>query len=206
MDERTVGATGRWTLAMVPAIALIVVAVAGLWHLRHSAIEAQQRELTLLSVALTDEIDRGLQDAQQGLQAMKLELQEDRLPVSGAQAAHDLQTSAYLMPLVDQLWLIDSEGRVMSASRPSTPPAIASFSPALDRLGDDSIAISSPFTDAGSNETSIAVAMPFSDSSARTGRGWIIAALPARDLLGAFSVASPATDARMAVFRSDGVR
>ncbi|MEO8654124.1 MAG: hypothetical protein ABI409_08370, partial [Ramlibacter sp.] len=86
MNERAVESAGRWTLAIVPVIALIVVAVTALWHLRDSAMAAQQRELTLLSIALTDEIDRGLQDAQEGLHAMKLELQEDRLPVSGAQA------------------------------------------------------------------------------------------------------------------------
>jgi signal transduction histidine kinase len=36
--------------------------------------------------------------------------------------------------------------------------------------------------------------------------GWILAAIPAATLLGAFSAAVPAADARMAVFRSDGVR
>lgn len=206
MNRRTFATAGRWTLAIAPALALIVVAVAGLWHLRESAMNAQQRELTLLSVALTDEIDRGLQDAQQGLRAMKLELQEDRLPVSGAEATRALQTRAYLMPLVEKLWLLDSEDRVLSASDTSPAPAASSFLPALDRLPDDSIAISSPFTDAGNHATSVAVAMRSSGSSAGTGGGWILAAIPASALLGAFSVASPATDARMAVFRSDGVR
>lgn len=206
MNERTAAARGRWTLAIAPAIALILVAVVALWHLRNSAMAAQQRELTLLSIALTDEIDRGLQDAQEGLRAMRLELQEDRLPVSGAQATRDLQTRAYLMPLVNRLWLIDSAGRVLSASDTSPAPAAASFSPALNRLSDDSIAISSPFTGAGDPATSIAVAMRLSDSSAAARSGWVFAALPASTLLGAFSVAAPATDARMAVFRSDGVR
>ena len=206
MNERTVESAGRWTLVIAPVIALILVAVAALWHLRNSAMAAQQRELTLLSIALTDEIDRGLQDAQEGLQAMKLELQEDRLPVSGAQATRALQTRAYLMPLVNKLWLVDSEDRVLSASDTSPAPAPSSFSPALDRLDGDSIAISSPFTDAGDHPASIAVAMRFSDPSVGTGGGWIFAAIPANALLGAFSVATPATDARMAVFRSDGVR
>ena len=206
MNERTVGTTGRWTLAIVPVIALILVAVAALWHLRDSAMAAQQRELTLLSSALTDEIDRGLQDAQEGLQAMKLELQEDRLPVNGARATRALQTRAYLMPLVDKLWLIDSGYRVLSASDQSPAPPASSFLPALDRLGDDAIAISSPFSDAQSHATFIAVAMRLSGSSGGTAPGWIFAAIPARALLGAFSVASPATDARMAVFRSDGIR
>jgi signal transduction histidine kinase len=205
MNERTVGTAGRWTLVIAPVIALILVAVAALWHLRNSAMAAQQRELTLLSIALTDEIERGLQDAQQGLQAMKLELQENRLPVSGARATRALQTRAYLMPLVDKLWLVDSGYRVLSASDKSPAPPAASFLPAVDRLGDDSIAISSPFSDGQSHATFIAVAMRLSAPSAGTGGGWILAAVPAGALLGAFSVATPATDARMAVFRSDGV-
>lgn len=208
MNQRAFGPARTWALAIVPAIALIVVAAAALWHLRHSSMDAQQRELKLLSVALTDEIDRGLQGAQEGLQATRLELEEGRLPVRGAQATRALQTRASLMPLVDRLWLIDGRGRVLSASDSSPAPAPASFLPNLDRLGDRSIAISSPFADAASPAagTSIAVAMRFSGSSASSAGGWILATLPASALLGAFSAAAPATDSRMAVFRSDGVR
>jgi signal transduction histidine kinase len=206
MNDRTTSTAARWALAIGPAIALIMVVVAGLWHLRYSAIEAEQRELIVLSVALADEIDRGLQDAQEGLQAMSLELHEDSVPVSGAEIVRVLQTRGHLMPLVDRLWLVDFKGRVLSASDPGPVPAVTSFLPALDRLGKNSIGISRPFADARNHREAIAVAMRFSDSSAPGGGGWIFAAVPASALLGAFSVASPLIDARMAVFRSDGIR
>ena len=207
MTEWTIGAAGRRALAIAPAIALIVVAAAGLWHLRDSTLDAQQRELTLLSIALADEIDRGLQDAQEGLQAIRIEMQEDGLPVASAEAKRALQIRARLMPLVRKLWVVDSSGRVLAASDASPAPLLSSFSPALDRLGGDAIAISTPFADSASigHRATVAVAMRFVNSPVATGSGWIVAALPANALLGAFSVASPASDARMAVFRGDGV-
>jgi len=205
--DRTAAVAWRRAYAIAPAIALIVIAAAGLWHLRQSTIDAHQRELRLLSIALADEIDRGLQDAQEGLQAVRLELAEDQLPIGGAEARRALQIRASLMPLVKELWLVDSAGRVLLASAANPVPALSSFSPALDRLSDGAIAIGTPFMDSATRQPAIAVAMRLAGPPGTGGGGgWIFAAMPASALLGAFSVASPASDASMAVFRGDGVR
>src|SRR5512137_2401353 len=97
---------------------LSIAAVAGLslWHLRRAAVRSQTRELDLLSLALTDEIDRGLRGAEEGLYALRAELNEGRLQVTGADAARSLHTRADLMPLVETLWLMDRDGRLIAAS------------------------------------------------------------------------------------------
>jgi signal transduction histidine kinase len=84
-------------------------------------------------------------------------------------------------------------------------PDLASFAPVLAGLANDAIAVSRPFAVAGTGPSLVALAVRFAEEPRRPG-GWIIAALPADALLGAFTVASPAPDAKMAVFRSDGVR
>ncbi|MFC5499425.1 ATP-binding protein [Caenimonas terrae] len=193
----------RWLLAIAFTLGVALLSAAVLWHLRANALQAQARELTLLSLALADEADRGLQGAQQGLQALRAELQDGRLPLAGA--ARALQTRAALMPLVAQLWLVDTQGRVLSASQAGPAPGPATFRPALDGLRADSIAVGSPFADPVTHEPMIAIATGFRQTPQGVA-GWILAAIPARALLGAFSVASPALDARMAVFRDDGIR
>jgi hypothetical protein len=49
-----------WWIALGLVIALTLIAAVALWHLRQDAVEGQARELGLLSLALTDDIDRGL--------------------------------------------------------------------------------------------------------------------------------------------------
>ena len=160
----------------------------------------------LLSLALTDEIDRGVQGAEEGLHAMRVELRDGRLPATGRRGrSRALQTRAGLMPLVRTLWLVDRDGRVLAASDAAPAPELESFLPALDRLGEDATAVSRPFMDAVAHESLVALAVRLPSTTGHAG-GWILAAIPAEALLGAFSVASPAADARMAVFRSDGVR
>ncbi|MBX9793659.1 MAG: response regulator, partial [Burkholderiaceae bacterium] len=66
-------------------------------------------------------------------------------------------------------------------------------------------ALSRPFRDFASGQPSIAIAVRYNDHQGALG-GWLIAALPVEALRGAFSQASPAADARMAVFRNDGIR
>ena len=194
-----------WWIALGLVLAMALIAAIVLWHLRQDAVEGQARELGLLSLALTDEIDRGLQGAEEGLHAMRAELLDGRLPVTGAEAGRALQTRAELMPLVRMLWLVDHDGRVLSASDATPAPELQSFLPALNSLGGDATAVSRPFMDTSAHESLVALAVRFAGAPDTTS-GWILAAIPATELLGAFSVASPAADARMAVFRSDGVR
>ncbi|MEO8119231.1 MAG: ATP-binding protein [Rhodoferax sp.] len=194
-----------WWVALGLGVALSIVSAAALWHLRRDAFDSQARELDLLSLALTDEIDRGLQGAEEGLQALRGELREGRLAVSGDEATLSLRTHAQLMPLVRTLWLVDRDGRVISASDTTSAPDLASFSPALNRLAEDATAVSRPYMDQSTHESLVALAVRFSEASGTSG-AWVLATMPASSLLGAFSAASPATDAHMAVFRSDGVR
>lgn len=194
-----------WVFALVFAVVVVAVAAAGLWRLRNTVMEGQARELGLLSLALADEVDRGLQGMKEGLQAVQDELEEGRLPLDRADTGRSLQTRADLMPLVRTLWLTDAAGHVLSASDATPPPALALFRPGLDRLAPNALAVSGPFLDPVRHETLVAIALRFAPSPGGA-RGWIVAALPARALLGAFSVASPAADARAGVFRDDGVR
>ena len=202
--QRTI-APRLWWSVLGLGLALMLVAVIALWHLRQDTVEGQARELGLLSLALTDEIDRGLQGAEEGLRAMRVELRDGRLPATGAEAARALQTRADLMPLVRTLWLLGRDGRVLVASDATPVPELPSFSPPLNQLPDNAIAVSRPFADASAHESLVALAARF-DEAPGTGGGWILAAMPEVALLGAFSVAAPAADARMAVFRDDGVR
>ncbi len=194
-----------WLLALLLWLVLAAVAAAALWQMRRDALSAQTRELGLLSLSLTDEIDRGLRGAEEGLMAMRRELHDGRLPVRGADTERALNTRADLMQLVTTLWLLDAAGGVISASHATPPPPLASFAPVLTGLADDSVAVSRPFGAGSGPERLVALAMRFRDSPGGVG-GWIVAGLPAGTLLGAFSAALPATDARMVVLRSDGVR
>src|SRR5690349_13903150 len=68
-----------WLVAAGLWLALAAVAGLALWHLRNEAISSQGRELSLLSLASTDAIDRGLRGAEEGLQAMRAEVEEGSL-------------------------------------------------------------------------------------------------------------------------------
>lgn len=194
-----------WLVAGLAALLLITVAAASLWHLRREALTSQARELSVLSLALADELDRGLQSVEIGLQAVRLELRIGELlpadrDVASQRYPHDLK-----LPLASQLWVIDRQGRLLAASSPALAPDPASFVPALPALSDNDAALSRPFPDLISGEPAVALAVRYSDPDGSLG-GWLIAALPAEALRGAFSQAAPAADARMAIFRSDGVR
>ncbi len=202
--KRRTTAPRLWLIGLALWFAVAAVAGIGLWHLRVDALEGQGREIGLLSLALTDEIDRGLHGAEEGLLALRVELREGRLPLSGAGAAPALATRADLMPLIRTLWLVDREGRLLAASDTTPIPDLQSFSPPLYQLADETTAVSRSFEDTRANESLVALAVRFVAPTGNT--GWILAAMPAKDLLGAFSVASPAADARMAVYRNDGVR
>lgn len=193
-----------WLAALSLGLALTVVATAALWHLRQDAFDSQARELGLLSLALSDEVDRSLQGAQEGLQAMQGELRDRRLPMTGSEATRALHTRADLMPMVRTLWLIDANGQLMSASDATPVPDQMKATPALPQYGVDLPTISRPFVDPLTQESLVALSVPFEAVPGQLG-GRIVAAIPAVRLLGAFSAATPATDGRMAVYRNDGV-
>ena len=193
-----------WLVAISLGLALTAVVAATLWHLRQDALATQSRELGLLSLALSDEIDRSLQGAQEGLQAMQGELRDGSLPMTGLEATKALHTRSDLMPLVRTLWLLDVDGRVLGASDATQIPDQMSINPALQPHDADLPSISRPFIDSLTQESLVALSVPFETAPGHVG-GRILAAIPAARLLGAFSAATPATDARMAVYRSDGV-
>jgi len=194
-----------WLIALALWLVLAAIASLALWHLRRDALSGQERELDLLSLALTGEIEHGLRGAEEGLLAVREELGDARLALTGPQARTALHTRAELMPLVRTLWLVDRAGRVLAASDAMPAPGLPSFSPPLDELAVDAIALSRPFVDPLANEALVALALRFDDAPGAAG-GWIVAAMPAVSLLGAFNGALPATDSRMAVFRRDGAR
>jgi len=194
-----------WLVAGLAALSLITVTAASLWHLRREALTSQARELSVLSLALTDELGRGLESVEIGLQAVRLELRIGELlpeigEIVGKRYPHDLK-----LPLASQLWVIDRRGNLLAASSPALAPDPASFMPGLQTLNDTDTAISHPFPNLANGEPSVALAVRYNDHQGALG-GWLIAALPVEALRGAFSKAAPTSDARMAVFRADGVR
>ena len=193
-----------WMVAISLGVALVVVAVVALTHLRGEAVNSQSRELSMLSLALTDEIHRELRGMNAGLHAMQVELNEGSLPTAGTTAARALQTRTELMAMVDTLTLVDRNGRLLSSSNASPMPDQTTFMPGLNQLDPDAVAVSRPFNDPSTLTPLVTLAVPFVDVTG-VPAGWIFATMRAEALLGAFSVASPAADARMAVFRRDGV-
>jgi signal transduction histidine kinase len=193
-----------WAMAVGLGTALVVVAVVALTHMRGEAIHSQSRELSMLSLALTDEIHRELRGMNAGLHAMQVELNEGSLPTAGTSATRALQTRTELMSMVDTLSLVDRHGQWLSSSNPSPLPDQSTFAPGLNQLQAGDIAVSRPYADPRTLAPLVTLAVPFMDV-AGSPAGWIFATMRAEALLGAFSVASPAADARMAVFRRDGV-
>ena len=193
-----------WMVAISLGVALVGVAIVALTHLRGEAISSQSRELSMLSLALTDEIHRELRGMNAGLRAMQVELNEGSLPTAGTTATRALQTRTELMAMVDTLTLVDRNGQVLSSSNPSPLPDQATFRPGLNQLEPEAVAVSRPFTNPRTQTPLVTLAVPFVDVGGAPA-GWIFATMRTEALLGAFSVASPAADARMAVFRRDGV-
>ena len=201
----SVAAWRPWAVAFGLWLALALLAAVTLWHLRGQTLETQKRELGLLSLALTDDIDRGLRGAEEGLNALRTELREGRLTLTGIDATRALRARSDLMPLVRTLWLTDREGRVLTSSDETPAPSVTSFSPPLDSISAETTAISRSFATGGTVDAVVVMAVRFAAAPGTSG-GWIYAAIPTKTLLGAFTAALPVTDARMAVFRDDGVR
>lgn len=192
-----------WVAALSVWYAVMVVATVALWHMHRSAIDMQMRETRLISFALADEIARGLQGVKDGLFAMRDDLRSGQVSSSGPQGA--LERAVRYMPTVRTLWYVDNKGGQRYGSDASHPPDPRSFFPTLESLGNGAIAVSAAFTDPATRESFIALAAR-ADGKIDGSGGWIIAGVPVAALYGAFHVASPGADARMAVYRNDGLR
>ncbi len=182
-----------------------VVALA-LWHLQHEALNGQERELSLLSSAATDAVERGLRGAEEGLHTLRAEVEEAHLSLAAPDTVRALQMRAALMPLVQTLWVLDSHGRVLAASTDVPPPHTGGFEPPLETLPHDQLALSYGFEDPVSSrvdkEARMSLAVPFSEPGGR--KGWIVSAMPPSALLGSLSEALPADNTRILVARPDG--
>lgn len=195
-----------WLVALALWLTVTAVSVAALWHTHESSLEHQLRMTDLISLALTDEMDRGLRGVQDGLNELRSELREDKtLLLTGTGIERLLNRCARIMPLARKVWLIAPDGRLLSASDSTPPPDLRSFRPSPGGISDKAAAVSRPFTDPATRESLVALAVRL-DGPTDTARGWLVAGIPAAALFGTFSVASPGKDARMAVFRDDGVR
>lgn len=194
-----------WLVAGLAALLLVAVTATGLWHLRREALAGQSRELSVLSLALADELDRGLQSVEIGMQAVRLELRVGELLPDVDTPARQRYPHDLKLPLASELWIVDRHGHLLAASSPALSPDPGGFAPALKTLQDTDAALSRPFLNFENGEPSVALAVRYNNHVGELG-GWLIAALPVEALRGAFSKARPASDARMAVFRSDGVR
>ena len=83
-----------WVVALGLWLTLAVVVSASLWQLRRDIMAHQNRELELLALAMTDEVDRGLRGIEEGLYALRGELRDGRLSVSDPLAStHAMQVA-----------------------------------------------------------------------------------------------------------------
>lgn len=164
----------------------------------------QVRELNLLSLALSDDMERGLRGAEEGLQAVSEELRSGILPTQGAAAEQALRTRAALIPLVSRLWLVDRQGHVLAASHPDPAPPLSSFGARLEAVPAGRMALGSPQPQ--SPDMELALAVPFPATGSGPG-GWVLAGVPPHALLGGFGLIGAAADTTsMAVYGPDDAR
>lgn len=186
------------------AAVLVLVVIGALWELREDAVAAQHRALATLSMALADELDRGLQGVVVALESTRdgLRAQAPALPGPTSQM---LRERALLLPLVADFWTLDRSGRVTAASTSAPPPPLDSFYPrpsVVPPPAPRAVSISRPFAVDSREEVALLTAL--TDESGQV-VGWLLAGVPTNEWEGAFAVARPASDARQLVLRSDGV-
>ncbi|MFO1341213.1 MAG: ATP-binding protein [Burkholderiaceae bacterium] len=207
MVHRHPTATGSnprpWWVALALWLALSAGAAAAMWHVRRIELADEARTLEVLTLALADEVERSLQSAETGLRGLRGELVSGRLPAEGGRGHPALQARAVLMPALSAVWVLDGRGQVTVSSDVSPPPELGSFLPLPDGLDDHTIAVSTRFLVPGSNQALVALALRLRERGADEPL-WVVGALPASTLLGAFVAAMPAGDARMGVYRQDG--
>lgn len=198
-----------WLMAASLWLAMAAVVALALWHLRHETIQAQGRELRLLSLAATDAVERGLRGAEEGLHALRAELEEAHLSLDDRDTGRALQTRAALMPLVQAVWVLGTDGQVLAASSMAAPPPMAGFDPPLAALKHDRLALGhgaeGPVSGGRDDPAPwLSLAVPFAVPGGRG--GWIVSTMPSAALLGSLAEALPADDTRLLVVRRDGAR
>ena len=187
-----------WVTAAVLWLLLALGTAAALLNLRHAAIREQARELELLSLALGDAIERGLRGADEGIEALRVESRDGDLPLATEALERALRRRAELMPLVQSLWFVDTQGHLIAASHPLAMPAPESFEPPLATLRGKALAVSKAFVFVGDKTPMLALARRLPAG------GWVLAALPAKELLGKFGSKLPTADTHIAIERGDG--
>jgi signal transduction histidine kinase len=194
-----------WLQALVLWLVCVLFAGVALWQMRQQTEASQSSELALLSTALADGIERGLRGAEGGMRALGVQLERGHLPWPQTEAAQALRTSAALMHPVRSVWLLDRQGHLLAGSDASPAPDVRTFLPALAGLPDDGVAVSRPYIDSATNVPLVAMAVPLRSFGDQHG-GWILAAVPAKQLLGAFDDSTVSAHDRVGVYRVDGVR
>jgi signal transduction histidine kinase/ActR/RegA family two-component response regulator len=194
-----------WFPALAIVAAIACAAALALAHLRSAAISLERRELLLLCQALTDETDRGLQGAEEGLDAMRAELRDGRLPLRTADSRRTLKTRADLMPLVETLWLVDENWAPVASSDSTPPPPPSVLGSGRARPGGEAMVVGRTFRAGPPGESRVMLALRY-EAPAERAAGWIVAAVPESALLGSFGTGVPFADVRMAIYRTDGTR
>lgn len=193
-----------WVTAWVVWLLIALGSAAALLNLRQAAIHEQARELELLSLALGDAIERSLKGVREGIDALRVEFRDGELPLASEGLERALRRRAELMPLVQSLWFTDPNGGLLAASQPAPIPAPASFEPPLTALHAGDLAVSRTFVLPGESQEMLAVAGRLPAGRDLPGGGWVVAALPTRELLGRFGSHLPTADTRIAIERADG--
>jgi len=193
-------------LSVAAGAAAIALATAGvLAEVRADALETQGDQISMLAQKVTDETDRGLQDTDAGMTAMRAELQDGRLVAEAADTPRALQRRCQHMPLVETLWLVDDAWNPIAASDTSPLPPVAALARGTDAPGRAGLVIGQPAPDADANHSRVILARRFGSPPGQAS-GWILAAVPEAALLGRFAAADPPLATHLAIFRADGVR
>ncbi len=188
------------------AVLTLTAAAVGLWQFRRDTVAAQQRSMATLATAISSEVERGLLGLVDALWTTAQQVREGRILLRDANAAAVLRDRARLLPLVDSLWVLDSQDRVVTASTTAPLPALRSFLPFQSPSPEaPDLALSAPFTDPADGIVRVALALRI-PAGAVQDAAWVVAGVPAAELQGAFARAQPAADARLLVRRADGVR
>jgi signal transduction histidine kinase/ActR/RegA family two-component response regulator len=185
------------TVAVTLALMLAATVALSLWHMRRDSLESQHQAMASLASASADELERSVQGVVLALQSTRLDVEAGH-----PDTAEQLERHAALLPLVQQIWIVDARGVVLAASGQEMPPPMAGYLPAPLGLDSDGVSFSLPFVAPGAGGPSIALAMRWQRADGFS--GWVLATMPAVSLLGAFPRAALSPDTRLVVLRSDG--
>ena len=197
--------SSRTWLAVAAAATAITLATAGvLVEVRAEALARQGDQIATLAQQVTDETDRGLQDTDAGLVAVRAELQDGRLVAEAPDTPGALQRLCRHMPLVETLWLVDDAWNPIAASDGSPLPPVAALSRGTDAPGRAGLVIGQPAPGEDASHARVILARRFGSPPGQAS-GWILAAVPESALLGHWVAEHPLAT-HLAIFRTDGVR